>query len=292
MNLLEKHNWKRISFSEIKKNIKNKKQKTKNTSVSFLVLFWFVPNSPSYCVRVPPLPSFSLFLFEYIHNNILNSQYFPFKIQIPNSLLPFLLPSKWRIPRESSVSISRAASTLLLPPPPPSPFPPHLPDPSSTPIPPYHLLFLPMVPPPTLPPLLNPSPATFLDDGASGKRFADTGFVVCVWREKRAGFCISMIRLVCRFAGFLGCMESVVSRIVFINTPMKISRNVTCMYLYILLYICMYIYVIPSNLGCGLCEDWLLLFFVLKLSDYVRNYVLLKIFCLCCCFWLSWVFLF
>lgn len=42
------------------------------------------------------------------------------------------------------------------------------------------------------------------------------------------GFYISMIKPECRFVGFLECMVSVENRIVFINTLMKMSKNVTC----------------------------------------------------------------
>lgn len=128
-------------------------------------------------------PSTSLFLSESIILLL-------FALQIPNSLQnqtnqpihPFLLfhPNKWRIPTESSTSISRAAST---PHPPLPPSPPRHPDPLSIttpprPPPPWPTVVPP--PPPQSPPLRTTRAAgTFPDGGASGRRCAGTGSAAC-----------------------------------------------------------------------------------------------------------------
>lgn len=112
--------------------------------------------------------------------------HFKFKLTPNKEKISFhftsLFPSQWRIPRESSALISRAASTPLPPPPPQPPYPPpHLPDLWSNTI-----LQRPLPPWPTVSPLeqqLTPlpttPPATSPGGGASGRPCAGTGFEAC-----------------------------------------------------------------------------------------------------------------
>lgn len=143
-------------------NIKTKVKKTgKHKHKCFIIQFHFVPtftSSLSLSLQIPPLPSF-----------FSSSNIFPSKFK---SLISNFHPTKWRIPKESSTSISRAVSTHNLPPPPQSPPPPPFPLRSSNPIPTYHL---PMEPQPRLHLLLNMFPVMLPVDEASGKRFVVTG---------------------------------------------------------------------------------------------------------------------
>lgn len=163
-------------FNSVKSKMSDLIEYTGSLRVKIKVLYLNLKTNRKRKAQVPPTKprtseSFCLVSAICVYSSPPNApySYFPFK-----SLIRF--QSQWRIPRESSASISRAAST---PPPPPPPPPPPAPSSRTTPPrpPPRCLTEAPPLPPR---PRWTPwAAATSPGGGASGRRCAGTGCAAC-----------------------------------------------------------------------------------------------------------------